>query len=238
MPVVSDFDCFLVGTRRVHYTSPLPQDQLEVLQWCVNQIESIVEKMLADKMQGKKEKKPWSLLWLEVLKESSFHPEIPRFGFGDPISYSIVENAVERLHISGAVRHGAECFNYYFPQDLDEEFLFVGESIHSIVPWKYVGVDELQDILAAKIEEGFCFPLNPKWILMDEGWMQLYQRLLHSKHKHVQEAMNVWFPPESGLREQIERIYSLQKELKRLERKSDYILEIPEEQKQEIFYFT
>ena len=25
----------------------------------------------------------------------------------------------------GAVRHGAECFNFYFPQELDPEFLVV-----------------------------------------------------------------------------------------------------------------
>lgn len=240
LPVVSDFDCFLVGTRRVQYSMPLASDQLEVLRWCVNKIETVVEAMLADKTAGKKEKKPWSLLWLEVLKESSFHPEIPRFGFGDPISYSIVENAVERLQLSGAVRHGAECFNYYFPQDLDDEFLLVCENINGeiSVPWKYVGVDELQDVLAAKIEEGFCFPLNPKWILMDQGWMHLYQKLLYSQHKNVQDAMNIWFPPESGLRDDIERIYRLQKRLIKLERPSDYFSKLSDSKKEELFYFT
>lgn len=179
---MSDFDCFLVGTRRVQYSNPLPPDQLEVLRWCVTQIENIVQCMVEEKKtKGKiNESKPWSLLWLEVLKASSFHPEIPQFGFGDPISYSIVENAVDRLSTSGAVRHGAECFNYYFPQDLDDEFLLVCENIGGgntnnknianggddanggkNVPWKYVGVDELQRVLAAKIEEGFAFPLNP-----------------------------------------------------------------------------
>lgn len=33
MPVVSDFDCFLIGTRGVEYKDPLPKDQLEVLKW-------------------------------------------------------------------------------------------------------------------------------------------------------------------------------------------------------------
>ena len=73
-----------------------------------DQIERIVEAQVKEnRNRKKKEYKPWSLLWLEVLKESSYHPEIPRFGFGDPVSYSIVENAVERLQLSGAVRHGA-----------------------------------------------------------------------------------------------------------------------------------
>lgn len=122
LPVVSDFDCFLVGTRRVQYNMPLPPDQQKALHWCVNQIEKICERMLAEKTaensnysgddnkpsQTRKEKThiSWSLLWLQVLRDSSFHPEIPRFGFGDPISYCMVENAVERLHLSGAVRHG------------------------------------------------------------------------------------------------------------------------------------
>jgi hypothetical protein len=107
-PVVSDFDCFLVGTRRVDYNIPLPKDQIKVLKWCVHHIERIVEAQLEEhRIKKHKEYKPWSLLWLEVLKESSFHPEIPRFGFGDPVSYSIVQNAVERLKMSGAVRHGA-----------------------------------------------------------------------------------------------------------------------------------
>ena len=110
LPVVSDFDCFLVGTRRVQYTDPLPPDQIEVLKWCVTHIEAICEKMLADRQKGKNQKLPWSLLWLEVLKESTFHPEIPQFGFGDPTSYSIVENAVKRLSSNGAVRHGAEWY--------------------------------------------------------------------------------------------------------------------------------
>jgi len=52
---------------------------------------------------------------------------------------------------------------------------------------------------------------------MDEGWMPLYQKLLHSPKDNIQAAMNVWFPPESGLRDDIDRIYRLQMELKTLE---------------------
>ena len=110
LPVVSDFDCFLVGTRRVQYSEPLPADQVQVLHWCVRHIAKICEKKLAEQQKGKMETTAWSQLWLEVLKESTFHPEIPRFGFADPISYSIVENAVKRLSMTGAVRHGAEWY--------------------------------------------------------------------------------------------------------------------------------
>lgn len=87
---------------------PLPTEQVAVLKWCVSQIERICEAQIKEgRNRGGKELKPWSLLWLEVLKECSYHPQIPRFGFADPVSYSIVENAVERMQLSGAVRHGA-----------------------------------------------------------------------------------------------------------------------------------
>jgi len=95
--------------------------------------------------------------------------------------------------------------------------LFVGKNVAATdVPWKYVGVDELQDLLRGKIADGFCFPLNPKWILMDPGWMELYQSQIQSPHQHIQDAMKIWFPPESGLREDIERIYQLQQRLETL----------------------
>jgi hypothetical protein len=115
---------------------------------------------------------------------------------------------------SGAVRHGAESFNYYFPQDLDDEFLVISNDINGNgQPWKYVGVEELQDFLLQKAENGYSFPLNPRWILVDPGWKELYDKLLQSENSHVKAAMDVWYPPESGLREQIDRIYELRKQL-------------------------
>jgi hypothetical protein len=101
-PVVSDFDCFLVGTRRVHFCKPLPAEQLAVLKWCVNKIEFLLQKML-DSDNKASDRKPWSHLWLGVMKEAAqegFHPEIPRFGFGDETSYSIMESAVHRLRLT------------------------------------------------------------------------------------------------------------------------------------------
>ena len=49
--------------------------------------------------------------------------ETPRYGFGDPTTNDIFEAAVKALFSTGAVRHGAECFNFHFPQELDTEFL-------------------------------------------------------------------------------------------------------------------
>ena len=150
----------------------------------------------------------WTTRWLEVLKiaaRKGFHPSMPRFGFGDPTSYSMIEACVKRsTKTCGAVRHGPECFNFFFPQELDDRFLIIfPDQI-----WKYVNKEELLSILRSKIKEGFTFPLNPKWLLCDPGWISLFQDLLCSKHPNVQDSINTWFPPESGLRERILDIHS------------------------------
>ena len=82
-----------------------------------------------------------------------------------------------------------------------------------LLPYRYVDEEGLQDILSEKIDQGFTFPLNPKWVLCDAGrWYELYQKLLKSDKAETQQSMNVWFPPESGLREQIERVHDLRPE--------------------------
>ncbi len=153
----------------------------------------------------------WTSCWLnQVLKPSAskgFMPSVPRYGYGDPKSYAIMECAVARLSKCGAVRHGAECFNYFFPQELDDEFLIVSDTLPGNVSWRYVNVSELQEFLGDKIDEGFTFPLNPKWVLCDEGWKNLYDRLLSSDKPNVRDSMNIWFPPQLGIRERIESIH-------------------------------
>ena len=72
--------------------------------------------------------------------------------------------------------------------------------------WKYVDIDELKEILAEKIDDGFAFPLNPKWILCDEGWKDLYDKLLASNASNVPEAMDIWYP--ADVRERITAISS------------------------------
>lgn len=204
MPVVSDFDCFIVGTRGVKYEAPLPDDQLEVSKWCINQIESILESEIGTSS--------WTSRWLEVLKDSAsrgFHPHIPPLGFSDPKSHSIMKFAIQRLRKEGAVRHGAECFNYYFPQELDDEFLVISDRLAgSSLPWKYVDQTGLQEILKSKIEEGYTFPINPKWILCDPGWKEVFDQLRASDKAYVQDSIRVWYPPGSGMLEKIEDIHS------------------------------
>lgn len=210
LPVVSDFDCFLVGTRAVRYTHPLPQAQVELIKWNLDEIEKILEKPLTS--EG------WASRWLRALKDVKAHAHkvaMPTYGYGDSVSYKMMQHAVHRLNKTGAVRHGAECFNYYFPQDLDDEFLIISDIFlddkykspkYPNVPWRYVNQEELKEFLYNQIGEGFTFPLNPKWVLCDIGWKKVYDELMRSTKPNVQSSLNAWFPPDSGIRERIEEI--------------------------------
>ena len=89
------------------------------------------------------------------------------------------------------VRCGAECFNYGFPQELDEEFLVISDTLPGEVAWKYVTDEKLRKILCERIDEGFCFPLNPKWILADKGWKKVYDKMMASKNKDIQTSLEI-----------------------------------------------
>jgi hypothetical protein len=211
LPVVSDFDCFLMGTKRVSYEQAMPDYQLDLTRWCLSQIETILD---AQDAPGAGSNNPgsspnWTNCWLKVLQKaakSGFHPEIPEFGFGDPKSYSIIEQAVSNLSEDGCVRHGPECFNYYFPQELDEEFLVISRSLPGNKVWAYMNPRELQLFLSDRIDDGYTFPLNPKWVLCDPGWKELYDKLLASDMGNIKESLGIWYPPD--IRKQIETIHS------------------------------
>jgi 3',5'-cyclic-nucleotide phosphodiesterase len=203
MPVVSDFDCFLLGTRGVRFQNPLPEEQVGLVHEMIRGVETI----LKDCKEGKT--KNWTASWLNVMKKNKSHIPMPKYGFGDPKSYAIMKHAVQRLEEFGAVRHGAECFNFYFPQELDEEFLVIrGTGSNLPIPkYKYMKLDELQSFLSGCIDIGFTFPLNPKWVLCDSGWKILWDKLISSNHPNVQLSINAWYPPGSGLKECIETIH-------------------------------
>jgi hypothetical protein len=188
-PVVSDFDCFLLGTRGVRFHNPLPDEQVKMVHHMVDDI----EKILNDCSEGNSTN--WTTGWLNEMKRHKTHPK----------SYAIMKYAVHRLEEFGAVRHGAECFNYYFPQELDDEFLVIGGNLDG-AKYKYMTLPELQTFLSDTIDKGFTFPLNPKWVLCDEGWSALWDKLVRSTHPNVQLSINAWYPPGSGLRGRIEEV--------------------------------
>ena len=129
-PVVSDFDCFLVGTRRVEYRNELGTEELSMLKWCVDEIEGVLDSPDVNKS--------WTQHWLEVRTkyafDSRFQKPMKKMGYADPRSREMMKGAVYSLKENGAVRHGPECFNYSFPQQMDDKFLIISDTLPGMVP--------------------------------------------------------------------------------------------------------
>ena len=193
-PVASDIDAFLIGSKGMEAGPPLPDDQLKLAHWCLANVAGVLETPMP---QG------WTRRWLDVLKHETVTNGVPKhsmpeFGYGDPRSYDIIVKIVQRLNFSGAVRHGAECFNFYFPQELDTEFLVCWEGFKDYVPlnvpWAYVDQAGLKHFLMARLQEGYSFPLNPKWILCDPGFRDIFDAMQSAPH--AQESLDSWLPAE------------------------------------------
>ena len=91
LPVVSDFDCFLLGTRGVRFRNPLPDEQVELVQEMVDDIEML----LKDNSEGKCSN--WTTSWLDNMeRKTGAHAPMPKYGFGDPKSYAIMKHAGKR----------------------------------------------------------------------------------------------------------------------------------------------
>jgi len=166
-PVVSDFDTFLIGSRGMTYQD-LPPEQAKLLGWSLDQTGEI----LSTPGPGS-----WTSRWLNVIKESKLHCKVPKFGFGDATSYAMISEVVEATIETGAIRHGAECFNYLFPQELDDTYLVVWHGFEDKA-WEYLDEDELREWLTERAHEGFVFPLNPVWIVRDIDWWDVYETMV------------------------------------------------------------
>ena len=126
-------------------------------------------------------------------------------GFGDAMSHALIRGAVNDsiTHMNGAVRHGPEAFNYYWPQEADDEYLIIWDGLpRDRVQWINVSHDELGAFLLARVKEGFAFPMNPKWVLCYKGWYQIFETMLQTSPA----AVDAWFPPSSGLRERLAEV--------------------------------
>ena len=58
-PVVSDFDAFLVGSKRISFHKPLPENQVTTLKWCIRQIKEVL---------AARGPENWTSRWLEKLE--------------------------------------------------------------------------------------------------------------------------------------------------------------------------
>jgi len=198
-PVVSDFDAFLVGSRHMLYEQ-LPVEQAQLVQWTLQGCEGILKKTKTGAGSS------WTSHWLAFLRsetEKGFSVTQPKYGFGDPTSTRLIEDVVTQTAPCGAVRHGAECFNFYFPQELDDIYLVIWEGFVS-KPWDYKTEEELRAFLAEKVEEGYCFPLNPVWMVRDAGWYDIIQ--LMRKRPQNKHNIDSWFPGKFGILQTVDRL--------------------------------
>lgn len=205
LPIVSDFDMFTIGTRG-RQCERLDQGQLNIVMRMLDSVEMILQSPGNCDIR-------WNSRWLEVLqkwKEEGYYPEMPQYGFGDPRFLSLVESIADHTRACGAVRHGPECFNIAFPQEFDAEYLIVwdemsdGDGLGGTGDrWKYVDEPGLRRFLMHRLSDGFCFPLNPAWPCLHQGWYDLYARM----RSIAGDALDAWFPPESGILERVERIH-------------------------------
>jgi cAMP-dependent protein kinase regulator len=203
-PVVSDFDTFTVASQGMQYL-PVPDDQATLMTWALEHTNQILQTP---------DHQAWTSRWIDVLRmenERGFHPTLPKYGFGDPTSYDMCGGVVKATEACGAVRHGAECFNYYFPQELDDEFLVVWlEFQHRFKqekPWAYFTEPKLREFLLDRIKEGYAFPINPIWPVRDKGWKAVLDAL--SSSAEGQKVLQSWYPPHLQI---LETINSLQRQ--------------------------
>ena len=206
-PVISDLDCFVVGSRSVHYES-LPVEQVEMLKWSVANIAELLQQAQREKSaHGTGGVTPWMKGWFGRLKleleMGHHHPKgTGSLGYGDVTSCHIMAEAIRWTKDVGAVRHGAEAFNFRFPQDLDTEYFVTWDGFPGL-KWRYLSEPALRDFLIARIEDGFAFPLNPKWVLCDPGWSRVWRALCDADGG---SRIEPWFPSASGVRALIESV--------------------------------
>lgn len=196
-PVVSDFDTFTVGSKNMKY-EPLPVDQAKIINWALGQLEDLLNNLNGD---------PWTTRWLNVIKqaaEGGFHPKAPKYGYGDPTSIRLIGDIIFSTAGCGAIRHGAESCNFFFPQELDDQYLIVWREFPS-KPWDYVTEKGLREFLLARAREGFCFPLNPMWPVRDPGWFEVLETLEASEA--AKSCLASWFRDDMGISEQIHKLH-------------------------------
>lgn len=69
-----------------------------------------------------------------------------------------------------------------------------------------MGADEVRDFLDKQIDNGYTFPLNPRWVLAEKGWKKLYDKFLNSTDPLVKMSYDVWYPEANGIREQMRSV--------------------------------
>jgi hypothetical protein len=200
-PVVSDFDAFLIASTGMEYAS-LPADQVELQKWALDHTEEILQ------APGSKS---WTSRWLQVLADlaaTGEHHDLPPFGYGDETTLKLIETAVAAVASSGAIRHGAEAFNFHFPQELDEEYMIIWDGYTKndpkAQPFAYATEPGLREFLLERAKDGYVFPVNPVWPVRDPGWYDVWKAV--KANPSSKQAYEAWYPKSSGVLERVEQI--------------------------------
>jgi len=196
-PVVSDFDTFTVASKGISY-EPVPEDQQKVVYWMLEQTEQVLKTP---------DHNPWTVRWLDVIKkegERGFHPKFPKYGFGDPTSYRLIGDIVTETRDCGAIRHGAESFNYYFPQELDDDYLVVWDGFPD-KPWAYKNEAQVRQFLLERMDDGYCFPMNPVWPVRDKGWWDVWEKSVKTTPPN---NISSWYSKKLGVMDLMQKIHA------------------------------
>ena len=136
----------------------LPAQQAELASWTLRHLQGLLETGCGGH---------WDVLWKDVVDKykNEFYDimpsnQFPKRGFGDAATDSLVACLVQATADTGAIRHGSECFNYFFPQALDRTFLVIDPEFQAD-PFRVVTEKELVDFLWKRLDAGFSFPLHP-----------------------------------------------------------------------------
>jgi cAMP-dependent protein kinase regulator len=203
-PVVSDFDTFTVASKGVKYEE-MPNEYANLMLWGLGHTESVFKTP---------DHQAWTSRWIEIKRqeaEKGRHVTLPRYGFGDATTVDLIAGVCEATKACGAVRHGPECFNFDFPQELDDEFLVVwsnhpkDKSWGSEVPWSYFSEEKLRPFLMDRAKEGFCFPINPVWAVRDKGWYDVLDIMRRSEDG--KNNCSSWYPPGLKILERVEEMH-------------------------------
>jgi hypothetical protein len=193
-PVVSDLDLLTFGSKGMQF-QPLPAESVRLAMWSLDRTAEIIPYRNAHSWTER-----WTMV-LHELAETGQCVDAPDHGCGDQASVDFIRSMAEHVACSGAVRHGPECFNFHFPQELDSEFLIVWDGLGE-TPWKYVDQAGLRHFLMTRINEGYTFPLNPIWPIRDPGWFEIFRALCVGRYSG--QSLESWYPPGSGMLRKVE----------------------------------
>lgn len=195
-PVVSDFDTYLVASKGMVYEK-IPSEQNDLAKLALRYAKGIFETP---------DSQPWTNRWIKIIEtEAQLRPVLPKYGFGDPTSTRLIADVVTETAPCGAIRHGAECFNFSFCQELDDEYLVVWDGFPGEKPWAYFTEPQLRDWLMERVRDGFVFPLNPCWCVRDKGWYDVLTALRESDQ--ARPVLGSWYPPGAAILETIDSLH-------------------------------